>query len=219
MALFTGFFLPKKKKTKKDESDCESDRESDSDDEFEDHDFRDMHKIADENLHCSSSSKLRYVVETMQELPPSNSFVSTTNKCRVRGQFDPLFSHPWWKVEIKTNERKSSNTMKLACSRPSYSYRTDVSVGEDILSLFLIKECEVEQQHATTLLHFIRSNQHLRPTLVDLLDNLKKFADSTEDHREMAEQIEKKLQTSRKCLEYIENISWPRGDTNFIFER
>lgn len=198
MALFVGFVLP----PKKNESDAESGGESDSDDDFEDHDLQDMQKIAAEKMCCSSSHKLRYVVKRMQELSPANGAASATNEWRVRAQFDPLFSHPWWKVEIQTNVKKSSRDMKVASSRPSYSSRTDDAVGEDILSLFLIKGCGVADTYAKELIEFIKRS-NFRPTLVDLQDNLAKFANSGQDNGNMAEQIIKCLQSSCKFPKYI----------------
>lgn len=198
MALFRGIFLPKKKDKTEEE---ESDRESDSDDDFEDHDFRDMHKIAQQTLHYSASFNLPYVVETLQEVSLGNDLLPPTHKIRVRGRFDPLFSHPWWRVEIKTNEPKSSRKMKLASSLPSYSFRTDDASGEDILSLFLKRGCGVDDQHATALLDFIRITNR-RPTLVDLQDNLTEFARDSEDSCKIADQIRKFLHNWRKCLEY-----------------
>lgn len=193
MALFVGFVLP----PKNNESDTESGGESDSDDDFEDHDFQDMQKIAEEKMCSSSSIKLRYVVKRMQELSPANRVASATKEWRVRAQFDPSFSHPWWKVEIQTDAKKSSRAMKVASSRPSYSCRTDDAVGEDILSLFLIKGCGVADTYAKELMEFIKRS-NLRPTLVDLLNNLAKFANSGKDNGNMAEQIMKCLQSSCK---------------------
>ena len=78
MALFLGFVLP----PKKNESDTESGDECDSDDDFEDHDFQDMQKIAEEKMCCSSSIKLRYVVKRMQELSSEQSCLSDKGMAR-----------------------------------------------------------------------------------------------------------------------------------------
>ena len=87
--------------------------------------------------------------------------------------------------------------MKVASSRPSYSSRTDDAVGEDILSLFLIEGCGVADTYAKELMEFIKRS-NFRLTLVDLVENLEKFANSGKDKGNMAEQIMKCLQSSCK---------------------
>lgn len=98
---------------------------------------------------------------------------------------------------MKINASKSSKKEKLASSLPSYSLRTDDDVDGNLLSLFLTEGCKVHPQHVRMLLEFMTTN-NLSPTLKDLMENLEKFADSSEDNDTVAEQIQKSLHCSRK---------------------
>lgn len=190
MSFFTGYVT----RERNDGNDSGSENESDSgsDDDFETAEF---------DLLPKSPRKLRTVVENMKEMELRNGrLVEKPGIIRVRGQFDSLFSQPWWRVEVKLkadSKRWNSKKEKQASSRPSYSYRTDDGAGEDVLSLFLTKGCKVHEQHARSLLQFIRKN-NLRSTLEDLMENLEKFAASNEESRSIAEQIQTSLQIQRK---------------------
>lgn len=191
MSCFTGYVIREEKDNTKRKED--SDFESDSDDDdFEgaDQDFEFPRK---------PSRKLRNVVENMKQMELKNGrFVAKPGITRVRGRFDRLFSQPWWMVDLKIKAAQSSRNEKRASSLPSYSSRTDADAGEDVLSLFLIKGCEVDSHHVALLLEFIRRS-NLRPTLKDLMENLEKFADSSEDgHCTVARQIQTCLRCSRK---------------------
>ena len=204
MAYFTGYTVI----DEKDDNDSGEDSELDNDDEddFEDTDFDFVRK---------PSRQLRHVVQNMRELQLNNDLFVEKGMTRVRGKFDRLFSYPWWMVRVQINTSvKPSNNDKLACKLPSYSCRTDANVGEDVLSLFLIKGCKVHEQHAARLLEFIRIN-NLRPTLTDLIGNLGKFGDTSAsvDNQVIAEQIRAALYNSRKfewdCVA-LGNIHAPR---------
>lgn len=190
MSYFTGYVT----REENDSNDSGSENESDSgsDDDFETAEF---------DLLPKSPRKLRTVVENMKEMELRNDrLVEKPGITRVRGQFDSLFSEPWWMVEVNLkadNKRWNSKKEKLTSSRPSYSYRTDDGAGEDVLSLFLTKGCKVHDQHVGSLLQFIRKN-NLRPTLEDLMKNLEKFAYSNEESSSIAEQIQTSLQRERK---------------------
>ena len=190
MAYFTGYPVIEEKGDKNREED--SNLDSDSEDDFEGTDFDFVQK---------PSRQLRQVVQNMRELQFNNGRFVPKGMTRVRGKFDRLFSYPWWMVRVQINTSvRPSNNDKLACKLPSYNYRTDANVGEDVLSLFLIKGCKVHEQHAARLLAFIRIN-NLRPTLKDLIDNLEKFGDTStgeEDNKTIAEQIRAALNNSRK---------------------
>lgn len=191
MSRFTGYIIREEKDSAKHKED--SDFESDSDeDDFEgaDQDFDFLRK---------PSRKLRNAVENMKQMEFKNGrFIAKSGITRVRGRFDRLFSQPWWMVDLKINASKSSKNEKLASSLPSYSYRADNDAGEDVLSLFLTNGCKVDPQHVALLLEFIRRS-NLRPTLKDLMENLEKFADSSEDdHCAVARQIQTALRYSRK---------------------
>ena len=189
MAYFTGYTVIEEKGGKSREGD--SDLDYDSEDDFEGTDFDFVQK---------PSRQLRQVVQNMRELQFNNGRFVPKGMTRVRGKFDRLFSYPWWmvRVQIKSSVKPPSNNDKLACKLPSYSYRTDQNVGEDVLLLFLRKGCKVHEQHAARLLEFIRIN-NLRPTLKDLIDNLEKFGDTgSEDNKTIADQIRAALYNSRK---------------------
>lgn len=193
MSCFTGYVIREEKDSAKGTKENTESFESDSDDDdFEsaDQDFDFLRK---------PSRKLRNVVENMKEMEFKHGhFIEKPGITRVRGQFDRLFSHSWWKAEMKINAAKSSKKDKLASSLPSYSYRTDDGVGEDVLSLFLTEGCEVHPQHVALLLDFIRRS-NLRPTLDDLMDNLEKFSNSSKDRNiGVARQIQTSLHHSRK---------------------
>ena len=192
MNSFTGYVIREEKDSDKKKED--SDFESDSDDDgFEDadQDFDFIHK---------PSRKLRNVTEKMKEMEWKNGrFVTKPGITRVRGRFDRLFSHPWWMVEFKINASRSSKNDKLVSSLPSYSLRTDDDVGESLLSLFLTKGCKVNDQHVVMLLEFIRG-RNLRPTLKDLIDNVKEFAESSKEGHDVAGQIQTALHNSRKFV-------------------
>lgn len=204
MAYFTGYTVIKEKDDKNREE--ASDPDNDSEDDFEGTDFDFLQK---------PSRQLRQVVQNMRELQFNNGRFVPKGMIRVRGKFDRLFSYPWWMVRVQINTSvKPSNNDKLACKLPSYSYRTDANVGEDILSLVLREGCKVHEQHAARLLEFIRIN-NLRPTLKDLIYNLEKFGDTSagEDNKTIAEQIRAALYNSRKfeldCVVPV-NIHIPR---------
>ena len=194
MSFFTGYVIGKEKDSAKVKED--SDFESDGDDDdgiFEraDQDFDFLHR---------PPRKLRNTVENMKEIEFKNHrLVVKPGTTRVRGRFDRLFSQPWWMVEMKINASKSSKKEKLASSLPSYSLRTDDNVDGSLLSLFLTEGCNVHAQHVRMLLEFISTN-NLSPTLKDLMENLKKFADSSEDNHTVAEQIQTSLRCSRKFV-------------------
>ena len=193
MSSFTGYVYREEQNSTKRKED--SDLESDSDeDDFDgaDQDFDFLHK---------PSRKLRNAVENMKQMKfVDGRFVAKPGITRVRGRLDRLFCQPWWLVELKINATKSSKNEKLASSLPSYSLRTDDDVGGNLLSLFLTKGCKVHPQHVTLLLEFIRRS-NLKPTLKDLMENLKKFADSGEEGQNaVASQIHTSLYCSRKFV-------------------
>ena len=194
MSFFTGYVIREEKDSakRKEDSDFESDSDDD-DDVFEsaDQDFDFLHR---------PSRKLRNSVENMKEMETRNGHL-VAKRCitHVRGRFDRLFSQPWWMAEMKINASKSSKTVKLASSLPSYSLRTDDDVDGNLLSLFLTKGCKVDTPHVRMLLDFITTN-NLSPTLKNLMVNLEKFSDSSEDHNAVAEQIKKSLHFSRKFV-------------------
>lgn len=194
MSFFIGYVIGREKDSAKvkDVSDFESDGDDD-DGIFEraDQDFDFLHR---------PSRKLRNTVENMKEVEFKNHrLVVKPGTTHVRGRFDRLFSQPWWMVEMKLNASKSSKKKKLASSLPSYSLRTDDDVDGSLLSLFLTEGCNVHAQHVRMLLEFISTN-NLSPTLKDLMENLKKFADSSEDNHTVAEQIQTSLRCSRKFM-------------------
>lgn len=192
MSSFTGYVAREEKDSteRKEDSDFESD--SDDDDgvlELADQDFDFLHR---------SSRKLRNTVENMIEME-NGRLVAKPRITRVRGRFDRLFSKPWWMVKMKINAAKSSKTEKLASSLPSYSLRTDNEFDGNLLSLFLTEGCKVDPQHVRMLLEFIRTCK-LSLTLTNLMENLEKFADSSEDNNAVAEQIQTSLHFSRKFV-------------------
>lgn len=190
MSYFTGYVT----REENDSSDSENDSDPGSDDDLIESDEFDL---------LQSSRKLRSVVENMKEMTLENGrFIEKPGITRVRGRFDGLFSQPWWMVKVKLkadNTRWNSKKEKLASSLPSYKCRMDDGVGEDVLSLFLTQGCGVHSQHVTSLLQFIRE-RNLRPSLKDLMENLKKFADSSEESHAIAEQIQTSLHTKRKFI-------------------
>ena len=194
MSFFTGYVTREEEDSneRKEDSDFESD--SDDDDgvlELADQDFDFLHR---------SSRTLRNAVENMIEMETRNGrLVAKPRIVRVRGRLDRLFSKPWWTVKMKINAAKSSKTVKLASSLPSYSMRTDDDVDRNLLSLFLREGCEVDIEHVRLLLEFIRTS-NLSPTLTNLMENLEKFADSSEDNNAVAEQIKTSLHSSRKFV-------------------
>ena len=192
MPSFTGYTLYTKKEENRDRGD-DSVFGTDSEDEAED-----IFEGADFDFSIKKPARqLRQVVQEMKELQRKDgSFFEKPGVVRVRGKFDPLFSEPWWRVELQVNTVKSSKHEKMASSLPSYMYRTDDGVGKDILSLFL-QACEVHQQNVTMFLEFIRNN-NLRPSLNSLLENLNQFSNSSEDHEEVAHQIQTSLHHTLK---------------------
>jgi len=193
MSFFTGYVIGKEKDNAKvkEDSDFESDGDDDGIFERADQDFDFLHR---------PSRKLRNTVENMKEVEFKNHrLVVKPGTTRVCGRFDRLFSQPWWMVELKLNASKSSKKKKLASSLPSYSLRTDDDVDGSLLSLFLTEGCSVHAQLVRMLLEFI-STYNLSPTLKDLRENLKKFADSSEDNHTVAEQIQTSLRRSRKFV-------------------
>ena len=193
MSFFTGYVITEEKDSAKRKEDSDFESDSDDDDVFEgaDQDFDFLHR---------PSRKIRNAVENMIEMEIKHDrLVAKPGITRVRGRFDRLFSQPWWMVEMKINAAKSSKKDKLASSLPSYSLRTDDDVGETLLSLFLTEGCKVHAQHVVMLLEFIRRD-NLNPTLKDLMENLKKFADSSEDNHAVAWQIQTSLHYSRKFV-------------------
>lgn len=192
MPSFTGYTPYTKKEENRDRGD-DSVFGTDSEDEAED-----IFEGADFDFSIKKPARqLRQVVQEMKELQRKDgSFFEKPGVARVRGKFDPLFSEPWWRVELQVNTVKSSKHEKMGSSLPSYMYRTDDGVGKDILSLFL-QACEVHQQNVTMFLEFIRNND-LRPSLNSLLENLNQFSNSSEDHEEVAHQIQTSLHHTRK---------------------
>lgn len=206
MSFFTGYVIREEKDSAKRKEDSDFESDSDDDDVFEspDQDFDILHR---------PSRKLRNAVENMKEMELKNGrLLAKLGITRVRGRFDRLFSQPWWMVEMKINAAKSSKKEKLASrsSLPSYSLRTDDDVDENLLSLFLTEGCNVHPQHITILLEFIRS-YNLSPTLKDLMENLKKFADSSEDNHAVARQIQTSLHYSRKFCVVKHGVRVMRG--------
>lgn len=194
MPFFTGYVIREEKDGAKRKEDSDFESDSDDDDgvfESADQDFDFLHR---------PSRKLRNSEENMKEMETRNGHL-VAKRCitRVRGRFDRLFSQPWWMVEMKINASKSSKTVKLASSLPSYSLRTDDDVDGNLLSLFLTKGCKVDTQHVRMLLEFITTSS-LSPTLKNLVENLEKFAESSEDNNAVAEQIQKSLHFSRKFV-------------------
>ena len=193
MSFFTGHVIREEEDSteRKEDSDFESDSDDDGVLELADQDFDFLHR---------SSRKLRNAVENMKEMETKNGrLVAKPRIIRVRGRLDRLFSKPWWMVKMKINAAKSSKTEKLASSLPSYSLRTDDDVDGNLLSLFLTEGCKVDTQHVRLLLEFIRTS-NLSPTLTNLMENLEKFADSSEDNSAVAEQIQTSLHFSRKFV-------------------
>ena len=194
MSYFTGYVIREEKDSAKRKEDSDFESDSDDDDgvfDSADQDFDFLHR---------ASRKLRNTGENTIEMEIKNDrLVAKPGIVRLRGRFDRLFSQPWWMVKMKINASKSSKKLKLASSLPSYSLRTDDDVDGNLLSLFLTEGCKVHPQHVRMLLEFMTTN-NLSPTLKDLMENLDKFADSSEDNNTVAEQIRKSLHCSRKFV-------------------
>ena len=209
---FRGFFLPKEETADNDGANSEPDSESD---DFENPDYRDIIQIAGGKYQSFNASKTRCVAEKLQELDYQNGRFVLKGEKIIRARFDSMFSRPWWTVElfeVNSNSR-TPRTEKI----PSYSIRCDESVDKSLLSLFLTQGCCVNEQHASLFLEFIES-RNLRPTFVDLLENLREFAGSGEINSAVAKQIRTSMASTRKlsfftisCKQWLFTEVYPHG--------
>lgn len=196
MVNFRGFFLPKERDSKEQRADSEDDSESDNDD-FENPDYLDIIQIASGKYQSYSPSRIRCVAERLQELEEQNGRFILKEEKVVRARFDSMFTHPWWMVEVI--EINTGSRTQRPEKIPSYSIRCDDGVDKSLLSLFLTKGCNVNEQHVASFLAFIEG-RNLKTTFEDLRGNLKEFASSGEINSEIAEQIRRSLASEGKFV-------------------
>ena len=204
MVNFQGYFLPKEKNSNEDQVDSEGESESDNED-FENPDYRDIIHTTSGKYQFLGPSKIRCVAERLQELEERNGRLILKGEKVVRARFDGMFTQPWWMVEVMTIN--GSSRTQRAESIPSYSIRCDDGVDKSVLSLYLRQGCCINEQHVAALLEFIET-RNLRTAFVDLLENLKEFANESEINSEIAKQIRKSFASTRKCYRnclYVDN--------------
>lgn len=101
---------------------------------------------------------------------------------RVEGRF--LLCDPWWEVTCKIRKGKHKAFVK---GYPSYSLRTNLrSEGQSLVSLFL-KACRAHPDHVTKFKQWLPEDRHVE--LVNVLDVLQEFEDSSPENKAVAEQL------------------------------
>jgi len=110
------------------------------------------------------------------------SFMAGEKMYRVEGRF--LLCDPWWKVTCTVRQGQHKAFLK---GYPSYSLRTNLrSEGRSLVSLFL-KACKAQPDFINMFMEWLPNDRHVE--LVNLLDVLQEFEDSSPENEAVAVEL------------------------------
>ncbi|ROI15383.1 DNA helicase B [Anabarilius grahami] len=145
-------------------------------------------------------------------VPPSKevSFIMAGNKtCRVEGRFH--LCDPWWKVTC-TVKRGRCKFFPLPFSYPSYSLRTDLSSEDRSLVSLFLKECGAQPVFVTKFMNWMPNDRNVE--LVEVLDALQEFEDSSLENKAVAEQLKSSVKNSGQFMDIISNGKMKNTEEN-----
>lgn len=110
------------------------------------------------------------------------SFMAGNKTYRVEGRF--LLCDPWWEITCTVRQGQHKTFVK---GYPSYSLRTGLrSEGRSLVSLFLTA-CGAQPDFVNMFMNWLPNDRHVE--LVEVLDALQEFEDSSPENKAVAEQL------------------------------
>ncbi|KAK2892856.1 hypothetical protein Q8A67_012844 [Cirrhinus molitorella] len=168
----TGYILPERHAVQTNQEDVSESEDEEEEAQPEFLDMKEMDSVS------SGGSMFKSSVSALKEVP----FMSGNKTYRVEGRF-PLLD-PWWEVTCTIRQGRHKNFVK---GFPSYRLRTDLgSEGRSLVSLFLTA-CAAHPDFVQKFMEWLPNNRHVE--LVDVLDVLKDFEDSSDENKTVAEQL------------------------------
>lgn len=115
------------------------------------------------------------------------SFMAGKKMYRVEGRF--LLCDPWWQITCTVRHGQHKAFVK---GYPSYSLRTNLR-SESLVPLFL-KACRAQPDFVTMFMQWLPNGR--RVELVNVLDALQEFEDSSPENKAVAEELKAHVNSS-----------------------
>ncbi|XP_056113465.1 DNA helicase B [Rhinichthys klamathensis goyatoka] len=168
-----GYILPEREVVQSNQDDVPG--SEDEDEEEIQPEFLDMKEM---DSVSSGANLFKSSVPASKEV----SFMAGKKMYRVEGRF--LLCDPWWKVTCTVRQGQHKAFVK---GYPSYSLRTNLrSEGRSLVSLFL-KACRAQPDFVNMFMEWLPNDRHVE--LVNVLDALQEFEDSSPENKAVAEQL------------------------------
>ncbi|KAK7149777.1 hypothetical protein R3I94_009172 [Phoxinus phoxinus] len=168
-----GYILPEREVVQSNQDDVSG--SEDEDEEEIQPEFLDMKEM---DSVSSGANVFKSSVPASKEV----SFMAGKKTYRVEGRF--LLCDPWWEITCTVRRGQHKAFVK---GYPSYSLRTNLrSEGRSLVSLFLTA-CRAEPDFVSMFMQWLPNDRHVE--LVNILDVLQEFEDSSPENKAVGEQL------------------------------
>lgn len=173
-----GYILPEREVVQSNQDDVSGSEDEDEDEiQPEFLDMKEMDSVS------SGANLFKSSVPASKEV----SFMAGKKMYRVEGRF--LLCDPWWQITCTVRHGQHKAFVK---GYPSYSLRTNLR-SESLVPLFL-KACRAQPDFVTMFMQWLPNGR--RVELVNVLDALQEFEDSSPENKAVAEELKAHVNSS-----------------------